>query len=105
MACVVAGAALDLIRDYPQWCGVNRDGAASAFVEPTRWPDTRTRRWRVYVGEGYATPLGVDGTVYLFARRNGNEVMTASMQRRDRNAGTRHTRPRTHPICSRRQLE
>jgi len=76
-ACVVAGAAQEQGRDYPQWRGVNRDGAASAFAEPTTWPDALTRRWKVDVGEGYATPIVVADTVYVFARRNGNEVMTA----------------------------
>lgn len=77
MACVAAAAAQDAGRDYPQWRGVHRDGAASAFAEPTTWPDALTRRWKVDVGEGYATPLVVADTVYVFARRNGNEVMTA----------------------------
>jgi hypothetical protein len=35
----------------------NRDGAASAFIEPRAWPDTLTRRWKTEVGEGYATPI------------------------------------------------
>lgn len=58
-------------------CGANRDGAASAFTEPTTWPERLTRRWKVDVGEGYATPLVVRNTVYVFTRRNGSEVMTA----------------------------
>jgi outer membrane protein assembly factor BamB len=73
MVCVAAAAA----QDYPQWRGVNRDGAASAFAEPASWPDTLTRRWKVDVGEGYGTPLVVADVVYVFTRRNGNEVMTA----------------------------
>lgn len=64
-------------RDYPQWRGVNRDGAASAFAEPATWPESLTRRWKVDVGEGYATPLVVADTVYVFTRRNESEVMTA----------------------------
>ena len=63
--------------DYPQWRGRDRDGAASAFSEPASWPDTLTRRWRVDVGEGYATPLVVSETVYVFTRRGEDEVMTA----------------------------
>jgi outer membrane protein assembly factor BamB len=63
--------------DYPQWRGVNRDGAASAFTAPAVWPDTLTRRWKVDVGEGYATPLVVGRTVYTFTRRGDHEVMTA----------------------------
>lgn len=74
---VAVAAAQTSRRDYPQWRGIDRDGAASAFTEPAFWPQALTRRWRVDVGEGYATPLVVAETVYVFARRNGNEVMTA----------------------------
>src|SRR5207244_9400926 len=64
-------------RDYPQWRGQNRDGSASAFSEPKVWPERLTRRWKVEVGEGYATPLVIGATVYTFTRRDGAEVMTA----------------------------
>ncbi len=64
-------------QDYPQWRGQHRDGSASAFIAPNTWPDTLTRRWKVKVGEGYATPLVVGDTVYAFARRDGDEVMAA----------------------------
>jgi len=63
--------------DYPQWRGQHRDGSASAFVEPKTWPEKLTREWKVDVGEGYATPLVVGDTLYVFARRDGNEAMTA----------------------------
>jgi outer membrane protein assembly factor BamB len=63
--------------DYPQWRGVNRDGAASGFTEPATWPEALKHRWKVDVGEGYATPLVVGNTVYVFTRRSGLEVMTA----------------------------
>jgi outer membrane protein assembly factor BamB len=64
-------------QDYAQWRGQNRDGSASAFTPPAAWPDALTRRWKVDVGEGYGTPLVVGGTVYVFTRRDGDEVMTA----------------------------
>ena len=64
-------------QDYPQWRGRNRDGSASAFTEPKSWPDTLMRKWKVDVGEGYATPLVIGNTVYSFTRRGGNEVMAA----------------------------
>src|SRR5262245_9652528 len=64
-------------QDYPQWRGQHGDGAASAFVEPKQWPDALTRRWKVDVGEGYATPLVVADTVYVFTRRDENEGITA----------------------------
>lgn len=63
--------------DYPQWRGQQRDGSASEFSEPKSWPDALTRLWKVDVGEGYATPLIVGNTVYVFTRRDGTEGITA----------------------------
>ena len=63
--------------DYQQWRGQHRDGAASGFLEPKAWPEVLTLRWKVEVGEGYATPLVVGQTVYMFTRREGNEVLSA----------------------------
>ena len=77
IACAGAAAAQRSPQDYTQWRGPNRDGAASAFAEPASWPETLTRRWKVDVGVGYATPLVVADTVYVFTRRNDTEVMTA----------------------------
>jgi len=65
------------LQDYPQWRGQHGDGSASAFVEPHTWPDALTRRWKVDVGEGYATPLVVGDVVYVFTRRDQNEEITA----------------------------
>ena len=64
-------------QDYPQWRGHNRDGAASAFSKPQSWPDALRLRWRVDVGEGYATPIVVGRIVYVFTRRNGKEGISA----------------------------
>ena len=79
---VLAGPAVTLMaqdapQDYPQWRGHNRDGAASAFSRPESWPDALRLRWRVDVGEGYATPIVVGKTVYAFTRMNGKEGITA----------------------------
>jgi outer membrane protein assembly factor BamB len=64
-------------QDYPQWRGRNRDGAASAFVRPEPWPERPRLRWKVDVGEGYATPLVVGDTVYAFTHHAGKEGITA----------------------------
>ena len=64
-------------QDYPQWRGQNRDGSASGFVEPKVWPEKLTRRWKVEVGEGYATPIVIGETVYSFTRQGNDEVLTA----------------------------
>ncbi len=76
---LVASIALcqSLPTDYPQWRGKARDGSESAFSKPKSWPETLTRRWKVEVGEGYATPIVVGAHVYVFTRREGDEVMIA----------------------------
>lgn len=82
LACIVAVATVTAqaqrpSRDYVQWRGAQRDGSASAFVEPNPWPDTLTRRWKVDVGEGYGTPLIVGDVVYVLTRLNAQEGITA----------------------------
>ena len=62
--------------DYPQWRGLHRDGGASGFVEPPAWPAALKRQWTVQVGEGYATPLIVGDRVFVFTRRNADEMIT-----------------------------
>jgi outer membrane protein assembly factor BamB len=64
-------------QDWPQWRGPNRDGAVSAFREPSAWPDTLKQQWRIDVGLGYATPLLVGDRLYVFTRQGEDEVMTA----------------------------
>lgn len=66
-----------LLQDYPQWRGQNRDGSASGFTEPKVWPEKLTLRWKVSVGEGYATPIVMGGTVYSFTRQGDDEVLMA----------------------------
>jgi outer membrane protein assembly factor BamB len=63
--------------DYTQWRGPNRDGSTASFAEPTSWPDTLTRKWKVEVGLGYATPLVVGERIYIFSRQGESEVMSA----------------------------
>jgi outer membrane protein assembly factor BamB len=63
--------------DWPQWRGPNRDGAAGSFTEPTAWPDQLTRKWKVDVGLGYATPILVAGRVFMYSRRNDDETLAA----------------------------
>jgi outer membrane protein assembly factor BamB len=79
---VLAGSPTEMLaqdspQDYPQWRGHNRDGSASSFSKPDSWPDTLRLRWKVEVGEGYATPIVVGKTVYAFTRRSGKEGITA----------------------------
>ncbi len=79
LALCAAGAATgqEAATDYPQWRGRFRDGSASGFTAPRSWPDQLTQRWKVAVGEGYAAPILVNNRVFMLARRDGNEVVTA----------------------------
>ncbi len=76
-SCAIALTAQTSSLDYPQWRGTQRDGSASGFVVPAKWPAALTRRWKVEVGEGYATPLVVGDVVYVFTRLNGEEGIIA----------------------------
>jgi len=63
--------------DWPQWRGPNRDGVISSFTEPKSWPEKLTRKWKVDVGLGYATPVVIGNRVYMFARQGDEEVLAA----------------------------
>lgn len=63
--------------DWPQWRGPNRDGVVQNFTEPKSWPDKLARKWTIDVGLGYATPVLVGKRIYMFSRRNENEVLAA----------------------------
>lgn len=80
MSLCAAGAnatAQGLARDYPQWRGRDRDGSASAFTPPRSWPDQLRQRWKVTLGEGYATPLLVNERGFTLTRLDSHEVVTA----------------------------
>src|SRR5262245_28033204 len=74
---VVVGQNRTAGPDWPQWRGPNRDGSLPGFTAPASWPEALTRRWKVEVGTGYATPIVVANRVYAFSRQNEDEVMRA----------------------------
>jgi outer membrane protein assembly factor BamB len=61
-------------QDWPQWRGPNRDAKATGFAAPQTWPKSLTQKWKVKVGDGVATPALVGDKLYVFARRDGDEV-------------------------------
>jgi outer membrane protein assembly factor BamB len=63
--------------DWPQWRGPNRDGAVVSFTEPRSWLEQLTRKWRIDVGLGYATPIVIGNRVYMYTRQGDNEVLRA----------------------------
>ena len=61
-------------QDWPQWRGPNRDAKATGFTAPQTWPKSLTKKWKVTVGNGVATPALVGDKLYVFARRGAEEV-------------------------------
>ena len=72
-----AVAAQNAGSDWPQWRGPRRDGTLMAFTPPKAWPDALTQRWKITIGEGYATPIVVGNRVYQFSRQGENEILRA----------------------------
>lgn len=61
-------------QDWPQWRGPNRDGKVSGFSAPKTWPKELTRKWKVEVGAGDATPALVSDKLFVFARQEAEEI-------------------------------
>src|SRR5262252_10241691 len=59
--------------DWTQWRGPSRDGQFS-FAEPKRWPEKLNVKWKVTIGEGYASPLLAGGKILEFTRQADDEV-------------------------------
>ena len=77
IALIPLGAAGADAQDWPQWRGPARDGVASGFDVPSRWPSALNRQWSVEVGLGYATPVLIGDRIYQFSRQGDDEVMMA----------------------------
>ena len=61
--------------DWPQWRGPQRDGKASGFKAPEKWPEKLAQKWKVVVGIGDSTPALVNGKLYTFGRQDADEVI------------------------------
>jgi len=70
--CLIAGWTVGA-QDWPQWRGPNRDGVMR-FTEPKVWPEKLTTKWKITVGEGYASPILAGGRILQFARQGDDEV-------------------------------
>ena len=72
---ILLGAGSVLAQDWPQWRGPNRDGKASGFSAPEKWPASLTQKWKATVGTGDATPALVGDKLYVFSRQGADEVI------------------------------
>ena len=52
-------------QEWPQWRGPNRDGIVAEFSVPQTWPESLKMKWKVSVGAGYASPIVVEGRIYV----------------------------------------
>ena len=72
---LAVSASCALAQDWPQWRGANRDGKATGFTAPKEWPKELTRKWKVTVGLGDASPAVVGNKLYVFARQGTDEFI------------------------------
>lgn len=72
---LLVGAASARGQDWPQWRGPTRDNKVVGFTVPTAWPKELTKKWQVDVGIGDASPALVGDKLYVFTRREGDEVV------------------------------
>jgi outer membrane protein assembly factor BamB len=63
-------------QDWTEWRGPGRNGQFS-FIEPKNWPDKLNTKWKVTIGEGYASPLLAGGKIFEFTRQGEDEVAMA----------------------------
>jgi outer membrane protein assembly factor BamB len=75
VATLGASSAMVQAQDWSQWRGEQRDARAMKFAAPKTWPKELTRKWKVTVGDGVASPALVGDKLYVFSRQDGSEVI------------------------------
>jgi outer membrane protein assembly factor BamB len=63
--------------DFPGWRGSARDGKVTGFKAPATWPNQLNPVWEVPVGLGDASPVSVDGKIYLIVNQDSTETILA----------------------------
>jgi outer membrane protein assembly factor BamB len=76
IALLITFATFARADDWPQWLGLQRNGATAEVVKP--WKEPLKIAWTQPVGEGHGGPVVFGGKVYLHARTPGkNEEVLA----------------------------
>jgi outer membrane protein assembly factor BamB len=76
LACVwnIVPAADD---NWPRWCGPRGDCTTTQKGLLDQWPEGGPKElWRQPVGLGYASPVAVEGMVYMFGTIDGKDTLT-----------------------------
>ena len=76
IATLVAALQAQSPREWSQWRGPARDGAAT-FSAPATWPAALTKRWEVPVGSGHSSPVISGDRVIIHTRQGDREVTRA----------------------------
>lgn len=61
-------------QSFSGWMGDNRNGTVEGFNVPGEWPAQLTKIWNIPVGESDASPVLLDGKMYLHVKRDNNEI-------------------------------
>lgn len=86
-----------LAQDWAQWRGPKRDGIATTFKNPPRWPEQLKLKWKVPVGAGHSSPVLAGNRVYLLARQDEQEVV-ASYELKSGKQVWRHSYPAEYVV-------
>jgi outer membrane protein assembly factor BamB len=73
LALLLSSCAVLIAADWTEWRGPHRDGVLIA--EPKAWPEKLKQKWKVTVGEGHASPILAGGSIFDFARQEGQETV------------------------------
>jgi outer membrane protein assembly factor BamB len=76
MLCLASGVAA-ATEDWPRWLGPRGDGISheTTLIQP--WPKGLRKVWSAPVGRGFASPIAVDGRVYVFHAVGNVETITS----------------------------
>ncbi len=78
LAAALGQAAPARAVDWPQWRGPTRDGILPANgLALSQLPDQPKVVWKIQSGEGLASPVVANGTVFHFENRGGRETVVA----------------------------
>ena len=77
IVCGCAGAAFGAAaEDWPKYLGPRGDGISREKLSADHWPRSPKPLWSKQVGVGHASPVAVDGRVYLFHMVGSQDHLT-----------------------------
>ncbi len=65
-------------EEWPKWLGPQGTGISSETGLLDQWPSTGPARlWTAQVGDGFSSPVALDGKVYILGMQGSNDVLTS----------------------------